>query len=51
VSKFSGRKGAYTVESFGPDLKSSAVVYTGSFKIARQADIDALNGYLAGHRE
>ena len=48
ASEFAGRKDAYTVESFEPDPNSSAVVYSVSFKIARQADVDALNAYLAG---
>jgi hypothetical protein len=47
ASHFAGRKDSYTVESFEPDPNSSAVVYTVSFKIARQADVDALNEYLA----
>jgi hypothetical protein len=47
AAHFAGRKDSYTVESFEPDPNSSAVVYTVSFKIARQADLDALNAYLA----
>ena len=48
ASHFAGRKDSYTVESFEPDPNSSAVVYSVSFKIAQQADVDALNAYLAG---
>jgi hypothetical protein len=48
ASHFAGRKDSYTVESFEPDLNSTAVVYSVSFKIARQADVDALNAYLTG---
>jgi hypothetical protein len=48
ASEFAGQKDAYTVESFEPDPNSSAVLYAVSFKIGRQADVDALEGYLAG---
>ena len=48
AAHFEGRKDSYTVESFEPDPNSSAVVYSVSFKIARQADVDAMNAYLAG---
>jgi hypothetical protein len=47
ASEFAGRKDGYTIESFEPDPNSSAVVYSLSFKIARQADVEALNAYLA----
>jgi hypothetical protein len=45
---FAERKDSYTVESFEPDPNSSAVLYSVSFKIARQGDVDALKAYLAG---
>jgi hypothetical protein len=48
ASHFAGRKDSYAVESFEPDPNSSAVVYSVSLKIARQADVGALNAYLAG---
>jgi hypothetical protein len=47
ATEFGDRKDSYTVETFEPHPNSSAVVYSVSFKIARQADVDALNAYLA----
>jgi hypothetical protein len=47
ASELAGRKDSYTIESFEPDPTSYGVRYSVSFKIARQADVDALNGYLA----
>jgi hypothetical protein len=47
ASEFAGRKDAYTVESFEPHPNSSAIVYSVSFKIARQADVEAVSAYLA----
>jgi hypothetical protein len=48
ASEFAGRKDSYTVESFEPDPASSGVLYSVSFKIARQAELEALKAYLAG---
>ena len=48
ATEFEGRKDSYTVESFKRDPNSSAVLYSLSFKIARQSDVDALNAYLVG---
>ena len=45
---FAERKDSYTVETFERDPNSSAVLYSVSFKIARQSDIDALKAYLSG---
>jgi hypothetical protein len=47
ASEFAGRKDGYAIESFEPDPNSYGVRYSVSFKIARQADVDALNAYLA----
>jgi hypothetical protein len=48
ATRFAERKDCYTVESFEPDPTSSAVLYSVSFKIARQSDVDALQAYLSG---
>jgi hypothetical protein len=48
ASEFAGWKDGYIVESFEPDPTSYGVRYSVSFKIPRQADVDALNAYLAG---
>ena len=45
---FAERKDSYTVDSFERDPNSSAVLYSVSFKIARQSDVDALKAYLSG---
>jgi hypothetical protein len=45
--QFAERKDSYTVDSFEPDPNSSAVLYSVSFKIARQSDVDALKAYLS----
>jgi hypothetical protein len=47
AAQFADRKDSYTIESFEPDPNSYGVRYSVSFKIARQADVDALNAYLA----
>jgi hypothetical protein len=46
--QFAERKDSYTMETFEPDPNSYGVRYTVSFKVARQADVDVLNAYLAG---
>jgi hypothetical protein len=45
---FAERKDSYTVDSFERDPNSAAVLYSVSFKIARQSDVDALKAYLSG---
>jgi hypothetical protein len=47
ASHFADRRDSYTVDSFERDPNSYGVRYSVSFKIARQADVDALNAYLA----
>ena len=47
ATEFGDRKDSYTVESFEPNPSSAAVLYSVSFKIARQADVEALTAYLA----
>ena len=47
-TEFGDRKDSYRVESFEPDPNSAAVLYSVSFKIARQADLEALTAHLAG---
>jgi hypothetical protein len=47
ASHFAERKDSYTIERFDPDPTSYGVRYSVSFKIARQADVDALKAYLA----
>ena len=51
AAEFAGGKDGYSIESFAPAPNSSAVLYSVSFKVARQTGLDALKAYLAGLRK
>ena len=46
-SEFAGRKDGYSVESFKQDPKSTGVLYSVSFKIARQGDVEIVKTFVS----